>query len=716
MEPLATQAEATILLVDDNPANLGVLTQLLTAQSWRVLVAQQGETGLQIAKRARPDLIVLDVLLPGMDGFAICRRLKADSSTAEIPVLFMTVRMEAADKLKGFQAGAVDYITKPFQAEEVLARVTIHLRLRQLTHRLREQNVQLQAAEAGLRQANEELEQRVQERTADLIQANTDLQAQIAERQRMEAELLTERNLLRTVIDNAPEQIYVKDAQSRFVLANTATMIQLNVNTLDQLLGKTDFDFFPTEQAAQYLADEQVVLRMGQPMINKEESSHDAQSGKPIWSLTTKVPVRDAHGQIIGLVGMSRDITERKRAEELLRANEVQLRAYTQRLEILHAIDQAILAAQSTEAIAQAALGHMRALIPCRWASVAVFDSDVQEIVVLAIHANDHVEPVVHTSGALEPRQIADALRHGEVQVVEDTASLSAPAVIAAPVPATNVRSYVNVPLMAAGDLLGILTVGSDQPRVFMPAHIEIAREVASQIALALQNARLFADVSAARAHLQAVSRQLVAVQEAERARIARDLHDEIGQMLTGLKLVLAIGTRSTPALVQARLAEAHALINDLTTRVREISLDLRPAMLDDLGLLPTLLWYIKRYTEQTQIQVTMKHTGLDQRVVPDVEIAVYRLVQEGLTNVARHAGVPEVAIWLWRTADSIGVQIKDQGRGFSPKEVLAAHTSSGLAGMNERVRLLGGQLTIESAPGQGTRLTAELPLGDRLE
>jgi PAS domain S-box-containing protein len=716
MEPRATHAAATILLVDDNPANLGVLTQLLTAQSWRVLVAQQGESGLQIAKRARPDLILLDVLLPGMDGFAICRRLKADSSTAEIPVLFMTVRMEAADKLKGFQAGAVDYITKPFQAEEVLARVTTHLRLRQLTHGLQVQNAQLQAAQAALRQANDDLEQRVQERTAELIQANADLQAQIAERQRMEAELLTERNLLRALIDNAPEQIYVKDTEGRFVLANTATMLQLNVSTPDQLLGKTDVDFFAPEQAAQYRADELAVLQSGQPLINKEESRIDEQTGALLWGLITKVPVRDAQGQIIGLVGMSRDITERKRAEELLRANEVQLRAYTQRLEILHAIDQAILAAQSAEAIAQAALGHMRALVPCRWASVAVFDSDMREITVLAIHANDHVEPVVHTSGALEPLQIVDALRRGEVQVVEDTATLTTPAVIAAPVPATDVRSYVNVPLIAAGDLLGILTVGSDQPRVFTPAHIAIAREVSSQIAVAMQNARLFADVSAARARLQAVSRQLVAVQEAERARIARDLHDEIGQMLTGLKLVLAIGTRSMPALVQARLAEAQALINELTTRVREISLDLRPAMLDDLGLLPTLLWHVKRYIEQTHIQVTMKHTGLDQRVAPDVEIAVYRLVQEGLTNVARHADVTDVAIWLWRTADSIGVRIKDQGRGFTPKEVLAAHTSSGLAGMIERVRLLGGQLTIESAPGQGTRLTAELPIGIRLE
>src|SRR5215213_7005098 len=205
MEPLATGVEATILLVDDNPANLGVLTQLLAAQSWRVLVAQQGESGLRIAQQVQPDLIVLDVLLPGMDGFAICRRLKAELATAEIPVLFMTVRMEAADKLKGFQAGAVDYITKPFQAEEVLARVRTHLRLRQLTGRLRAHNEQLQAAEVALRMANEDLERRVTKRTAELLQASVDLQAQIAKRQRMEEDLLTERNLLRALIDNVPD-------------------------------------------------------------------------------------------------------------------------------------------------------------------------------------------------------------------------------------------------------------------------------------------------------------------------------------------------------------------------------------------------------------------------------------------------------------------------------------------------------------------------------
>jgi signal transduction histidine kinase len=133
--------------------------------------------------------------------------------------------------------------------------------------------------------------------------------------------------------------------------------------------------------------------------------------------------------------------------------------------------------------------------------------------------------------------------------------------------------------------------------------------------------------------------------------------------------------------------------------------------MLDDLGLLPALLWYIKRYTAQTAVHVRLSHSGLEQSPASEVATAIFRIVQEGLTNVARHAGVREVALWLWRTEKSIGVQIEDQGRGFSPDQALAAHASSGLAGMTERARLLGGRLTVESAPGAGVRLTAALPL-----
>ena len=153
-DPTLHPPDHTILLVDDEPVNLAALTNYLADCGFQILVAQTGKAGLDIARRTPSDLILLDVRLPGIDGFEVCRRLKADTRTRAIPVIFMTIVTEAEDKVRGFEAGGVDYIAKPFQLAEVLARVTTHLRIRGLTRRLEE--------------AKESLEQRVEERTAAL--------------------------------------------------------------------------------------------------------------------------------------------------------------------------------------------------------------------------------------------------------------------------------------------------------------------------------------------------------------------------------------------------------------------------------------------------------------------------------------------------------------------------------------------------------------------
>ena len=146
------------------------------------------------------------------------------------------------------------------------------------------------------------------------------------------------------------------------------------------------------------------------------------------------------------------------------------------------------------------------------------------------------------------------------------------------------------------------------------------------------------------------------------------------------------------------------------TARPRDLA-----TLRDGLGLLPTLLWHFERYSSRTNVEVAFKHTGLEGRFAPEVETAAYRIVQEALTNVVRHAGVGEVTVRLWAKQDTLGVQIEDQGIGFAPEAALATGATSGLAGMRERAILLGGRLTIESAAGTGTRVTAEFPLGDRL-
>jgi DNA-binding response OmpR family regulator len=129
----------TILIVDDTPANLGVLVETLGAAGYQLMVAEDGEEALAQTARTQPDLILLDVMMPGLDGFETCRRLKAQPATRDVPILFMTALNESADKVRAFSAGGVDYLTKPIEHEEALARVRTHLALRRLHHDLREQ-------------------------------------------------------------------------------------------------------------------------------------------------------------------------------------------------------------------------------------------------------------------------------------------------------------------------------------------------------------------------------------------------------------------------------------------------------------------------------------------------------------------------------------------------------------------------------------------------
>ena len=213
---------------------------------------------------------------------------------------------------------------------------------------------------------------------------------------------------------------------------------------------------------------------------------------------------------------------------------------------------------------------------------------------------------------------------------------------------------------------------------------------------------------------LKSLSRRLMEVQETERRNIALELHDEIGQVLTGLKLSLEIGARRPAEEVRRSLEEARLLVNELMARVRKLSLDLRPAMLDDLGLLPALLWHFEHYTAQTEVRVIFKHSGLERRRFgPEVETAAYRIVQEALTNIARHAQVSEATVRLSTHQQTLLIEVQDHGRGFDMESVLGASESSGLAGMRERAVLLGGRLTIESQQGAGTHLTAELGLAN---
>jgi signal transduction histidine kinase len=210
------------------------------------------------------------------------------------------------------------------------------------------------------------------------------------------------------------------------------------------------------------------------------------------------------------------------------------------------------------------------------------------------------------------------------------------------------------------------------------------------------------------REQLRNLAAYLQSVREEERKRIARELHDEIGQALTGIKLILE-KTMREPNVAPA-LEPALGVTNELIGRVRDLSLELRPAMLDDLGLLPALKWHFERYTSQVNIRVDFKYAGLEgRRFQPEIETAAYRIVQEALTNVARHAMVESAEVNIRADETMFRIEVRDAGIGFHSGSVTIANTG-GLSGMRERATMLGGELTLDSAPGTGTLLTAKLP------
>ncbi len=488
----------------------------------------------------------------------------------------------------------------------------------------------------------------------------------------------------------------------------------LRVNrTLCDILGYTEPELLamtwqtlthPDDLAAEIEHDCRILA--GETHAYQLEKRYVHKRGHGVWTLVSVTLVRDARGQPLHFLSEIQDITPQKRADEALRQ-------HVERLGIQHEIDQAIVAARSPEAIAHAALQGIRRLIPCQRASVTLFDFEAEEVVTLAV---DTAVPTSLPAGARHPlKEFHDAkgLRSGVVRVTDDLLTVSPTTRVLEILKAEGLRSALVVPLMSQHTLIGALNLRADVPSAFGAGQIAIARGVADSLAVAIQDARLFEQVHAGRERLQALSRRLVEAQEAERRHLARELHDEIGQVLTGLKLTLEMEAARRGDGHEPGRDEARKLVDDLIARVRELSLDLRPAMLDHLGLLPAFAWQFERYAAQTGVRVAFQHAGLERRFPPDLETAAYRIVQEALTNAARHAGVAEVTVRVWADGESLTVQVEDQGRGF---DVATAHVSSGLTGLRERAVLLGGDATIESAPGTGTRVTARLPLVTAVE
>ena len=271
--------------------------------------------------------------------------------------------------------------------------------------------------------------------------------------------------------------------------------------------------------------------------------------------------------------------------------------------------------------------------------------------------------------------------------------------------------SWLGLPFKSDGSILGICELFKKKPNFFTTEHLELTEMFVHVATTALHNAMLYEQVRTSQESLQLLSHRLVNVQEQERRYIARELHDEAGQglasLMVGFRLLEANVNHPEGMLVA--LEDLKATLNDVSDRLHGLAVRLRPASLDHLGVVPLLAQYVEDFAKNHNIAAQFATIDINGRFPLEVETAIYRMVQEALTNVARHAQATRADVLLHNCGNKLVISIEDNGVGFIPESVNKLE-HLGLVGIAERADMLNGNLTVESTPGVGTSLIVEVP------
>jgi PAS domain S-box-containing protein len=526
----------------------------------------------------------------------------------------------------------------------------------------------------------------------------------IAELRSAEQALRESEQKTRALLNAATHAALLRNLDGTIVALNEAAAKRLGKST-NELVGTCLWDRFPPDVAERRQARVDKAVRSG-----KSVRFEDERGGR--WFDNSVYPVFDAQDKVVQVAVFALDITERRRAEEVLRK-------HTEQLRILHEIDTAILATQSPEEISQAVLDHVRQLVPYVGAGVVLFDFQAREETVLCADVSGESTIRAGTRFSLDALPGIDvaleALRGGEVYVTEKISILAQALPALRDLQAKGLRAALIVPLVVQEELIGFLGLGAEGCDVFGKDQVEVVRKLADSLAIAIQQARLFESVRHQEQQLRALTARLAEAEDAERQRLARDLHDLVGQNLNALginlNLIQAHMPEAMPELARSRLDDSLALVQETTASIRRVMDDLRPPVLDDFGLVATLHWYGARFASRTGVAVTVQGEEPMPRLAAPVENALFRVVQEGLTNVAKHARATQVTVTVAADDGAVHLVVADDGVGFEPTQVATPnrHGGWGLITMAERAEAVGGRFRVESQPQQGTRIIVEI-------
>lgn len=569
----------------------------------------------------------------------------------------------------------------------------------------------------------------------------------VTERKQAEEALRVSLEKYRVLFESFPLGITISDAQGHIVEVNRASERLLGLSTAEhtqrQIDGaewriiRPDGTPMPADEYASVRA-----LRENRPVEN-EETGIVKPDGDVIWLSVTAalIPLEN-----YGVAVTYSDMTLRKLAEDALRESEARYRDLVESLRrsverathtqnVLLALSRAVQAVQrarSQDAIYQT-IGEEIDKLGCYTLVFTLSDDNAELAIVYVSQVLEQLQaakrlngvPSLHQRFEVPPGSFyAQTIAAGKTifmeHGVEHIGAAPAGTALALMLHLSTVLGadkIISAPLKIDGRIQGLLVVMGD---TLTEADVPAIDVFANQVSIALDTARALADVRAAHERMRWLTQQIVSAQEEERKRIAQELHDALGQTLTAISFDLAaidaVLSPEQKAAVAEALAEAQALTDYLDERVGAMAIDLRPAMLDDLGLAATLSWYVNNFVRRHTISVTMETRNFEIRLPPELETALYRVIQEALTNVSKHAHATAIRIAVSRAGNKVTASIEDNGDGFAPEEVARREDAArglGLLGMQERVAALGGNFVIDTKLGQGTRLHIEIPLQD---
>jgi PAS domain S-box-containing protein len=674
-----------ILLADDN-ADMREYVRRLLAPRFEVEAVADGESALAAARKNPPDLLLSDVMMPKLDGFGLLQALRASENTAAVPVILLSARAGEESRVEGIGAGADDYLVKPFSARELVARVQTHLALarqrREAETRSRESHSLLRAAmDAGHLGAWD----------WDIRSGRVTWTDRIYEFHGVQP------GQFEGTVDGFIKLVHPEDLQS------------VRAAIGDTLAGNAPYE---------------LEFRAIRP------------SGETRWLSTRAEVFRDGHGTPVRMVGITQDVTSRKQAEVALASGMRQQGA------LYKLADQLQRATVLGDAYA-AAFDAIFSALRCDRASILLYDDkNVMHFVSWSGLSDAYREATSgHSPWSPDEKQPVPICM-GDVQTAEMDEQLRSIVL------AEGIRALAFIPLVANGKLIGKFMMYFDQQHSFTHDEVELGLAIARQLAFsvdrrradeALRNSeerfrslaerldvevrartleleRRNVDIERQSEQLRGLSRRLLQIQDDERRRIARELHDSAGQTLTALGLNLAHISRqvaaATPRL-QKDMDQAMHLVQQLSQEVRTMSYLLHPPLLEESGLLPSLEWYIRGLEERSSMRIQLSIPETFGRLPREMELAVFRVVQESLTNIHRHSGSRTARIRIAQSGDQVTVEVQDEGRGIPPERLaqIQSHGSGvGIGGMRERVRQFSGEMHIESTSG-GTTIRFIFPV-----